>query len=141
MANRSRLLQARVAQLDAEGARILEAGLRLPKHAYQFELWCPSLVGLYHLEEGTFTNNNINRRVFFEALSLVSNIPWDRRGRPGVIRSSRECLLFRFVCLVSGVGVLECLVFDFIKKRESLINCFVLLLFYNETCVKWFSKP
>ena len=120
MANRSRLLQARVAQLDAAGARILDAGRRRPQPPRQIELWWPFLVGFYHDEEGIFTNNNIDRRVFFEALSLVSNIPGDRRGRPGAIRSPRECLLFLFIYLARGVGILECLVFNFIKKRETI---------------------
>ena len=120
MANRAHLLEARVRQLDAAGQRILEAGRRRHQPPRQIETWWPFLVGFDHTEEGVFTNNHIDRRVFNEALSLVSNIPVDRRGRPGAIRSPRECLLFLFIYLASGVGILECLVFDFIKKRETI---------------------
>ena len=116
MANRARLLQARVDQLEASAARILEAGQRRPQPPCQVELWWLFLVNFYNGEDGINTSNNIDRRVFNEALSFVLNIPGEQCGRPGAIRSPRERLLFLFIYLASGVGILECLVFDFIKS-------------------------
>ena len=105
MANRAHLLEARVRQLDAASQRILEAGRRRPQPPRQIETWWPFLVGFYHTEEGVFTNNHIDRRVFIENFSLVSNIPVDRRGRPGAIRSPREFFRFFSFNCSSGWGL------------------------------------
>ena len=120
MANRGRTLDARLQRLQDRRASIRLAATQRPQLPREEEKWWPALVEQFGSEEAVFERNYLDRRVFDEALALVSDIQLESRGRRSAIQTPRERLLFLFIYMACGVDVLERLVARFIKKREYI---------------------
>ena len=120
MANRAAMLDAELARGQARRERIQAAAQRRPRLPRQEEKWWPYLRELFGTDGDIFRRTRIDRRLFDEVLSFVSNVPLETRGRIGSIRTHREMLLFLLIFMAHGVKSLEILVAKFIKKREQV---------------------
>ena len=99
---------------------IRDAAQRNPQLPRDEERWWRHLIDIFGTEETMFETTNVPRRVFNEALALISDVPLETRGRRSAIRTNRERLLFLLIYLAKGVKLLESLVVKFIKKREQV---------------------
>ena len=120
MANRVALREAELERGQARRERIQAAAQRRPQHPRQEEKWWPFLRELYGTDGDIFRRTRIDRRLFEDVRSFVSNIPLESRGRRGAIRTRRELLLFLLIYMAHGVKYLEILVAKFIKTREQV---------------------
>ena len=109
-------MDAELDRVDARQQRVRQAAQRRPQHPRLVERWWPFLRELYGSDDEIFRGIRIDRRLFDEALSFVSDIPLETRGRRSSIASHREQLLFLLVYMGKGVKSVEILVAKFIKN-------------------------
>ena len=58
-------------------------------------------------EERMFQQFNISRALFDAGLNLVDSIPLARRGRPSIVQTHRDKLLFLLIFLTNGTKALS----------------------------------
>ena len=120
IAGTMRALERRLHALEERRLTIVGASQQAPRLQQEQEVWWPSLIDLYRTEQELFVRNGIDRRVFDEALNVVSEVPLETRGRRSSIRTPRGRLLFIVIYLAKGVSVLEILVGRLIKKGDFI---------------------
>ena len=78
------------------------AGTRTVVHPTGPEQWWPELIRQYGGEGEMFDALKVNKTLFYDVMALVDNVPEERRGRRGMIKSNREKLLFLMVYMSRG---------------------------------------
>ena len=122
MANRIDILEERLRHVEARTQRILQAAATPVPPPEPHETWWAHVVAFYGNEDLLFQRVNIDKQAFLDLLALVQEVPWERRGRQGVIRTNRERLFFVMTFLSMGIRVLEALVARFIRTRDHVVR-------------------
>ena len=80
MANRMRLLDARLERVEARTRTIIAASTTQQAAVGQAEEWWPMVVQLFGNEDAMFLRLGIDRTLFDEALALVRDVEAHRRS-------------------------------------------------------------
>ena len=120
MANEPTTLERRLDRVEDHSQRVLQASTLDVRMPQADELWWPFLVEMFGSTNAVFTRTRIDRDLFESAYTFVRDIPVERRGKKGAVRSNREKLFFVMVFMMKGVEVLEILVGRFIKTRSHI---------------------